>query len=49
MIHFVVNGETISQTTIDENEIYDRNPREGDTMHDDEGDWYFEDGQWWSE
>jgi hypothetical protein len=24
-------------------------PSEGDTMKDEEGDWYFEDGEWWSE
>ena len=47
MIHFTVEGETTYQTNSDPNEIYDRDPREGDTMHDDEGDWFYEDGEWW--
>jgi len=33
----------------DYNETYELPPREGDKKTDEEGDWYFEDGQWWSE
>jgi hypothetical protein len=30
-------------------EYYPLEPREGDTMTDDEGKWFFEDGEWWLE
>lgn len=38
--------------SLKDEDMYDkpeRVPREQDTMQDDEGTWFFEDGQWWLE
>jgi len=42
-----VNNSPIVLISIDDPAAREKPTKEGDTMQDNEGTWFFEDGQWW--